>query len=99
MAMMEISVIPLGTPKTSISPYVAAVYRKLRSQKTLSYELNPMGTVVRGPAERLLRLAAELHRIPFAKGAKRVYTVIKLDDRRDKDTDMVGKVASVMEKL
>jgi uncharacterized protein YqgV (UPF0045/DUF77 family) len=58
-----------------------------------------MGTLVTGKAEVLLALAAALHRIPFKRGAKRVYTVIKLDERRDKQQRPIDKVDSVLKKL
>lgn len=64
MAMMEISVIPLGTGKTSVSPYIAEIFKYLRKQKGLRYELNGMGTIVTGKSDQLLNLAATLHKIP-----------------------------------
>ena len=99
MAMMEISVIPLGTGKTSVSPYIAEIFKYLRKQKGLRYELNGMGTIVTGKSDQLLKLAAALHKIHLSKGAKRVYTIIKLDERKDKDQRPIDKVASVLRKL
>jgi uncharacterized protein (TIGR00106 family) len=99
MAMMEISIFPLGTGRTSVSPYVAEVYKYLQRQKGVRYELNAMGTIVTGSPERLLKVAAGMHKVPFAAGARRVYTVIKLDDRRDKAQRPVDKVDSVLKKL
>ena len=99
MAMMEISVVPIGTGKTSVSPYVADILSFLRRQKKVQVDLSGMGTTVTGPAETLFRLAAAVHRLPFRRGAKRVYTVIKIDDRRDKTQTPQDKVASVMKKL
>ncbi|HET9869018.1 MAG TPA: MTH1187 family thiamine-binding protein [bacterium] len=99
MAMMEISVVPLGTGKTSVSPYIAAIFKHLRKQKKVRYELNGMGTILTGKAEDLFRLAAQLHRLPLSRGAKRVYTVIKLDDRKDKAQLPIEKVDSVLRKL
>lgn len=99
MAMMEISVIPLGTGKTSVSLYIAEIFKYLHKQKGIRFELNGMGTIVTGKTEQLLKLAAALHKIPFSKGAKRVYTVIKLDERKDKDQMPIEKVDSVLRKL
>jgi uncharacterized protein (TIGR00106 family) len=96
---MEISVVPLGTGKTSLSPYIASIHKVLRKKKGFRVELNGMGTIVTGPARRLFQLAFDLHRIPFSKGAKRVYTVIKMDDRHDKDATPSDKVRSVLKKL
>jgi uncharacterized protein (TIGR00106 family) len=99
MAMMEISVVPLGTGKPSVSAHVAEIFKRLQKQKGVEFELNAMGTIVTGKTEVLLSLAADLHRIPFRRGVQRVYTVIKLDDRRDKKQRPVDKVDSVLKKL
>jgi uncharacterized protein YqgV (UPF0045/DUF77 family) len=37
--------------------------------------------------------------VTFGEGAKRVLTTLIIDDRRDKETTMKGKVASVERKL
>jgi uncharacterized protein (TIGR00106 family) len=99
MAMMEISVIPLGTGKISVSPYVAEIFKYLQRQKGVHFELNGMGTTITGKTDRLLKLASAVHKIPFSRGAKRVYTVIKLDERRDKDQRPIDKVDSVLKKI
>jgi uncharacterized protein YqgV (UPF0045/DUF77 family) len=39
-----------------------------------------------------------MHEVPFTHGAGRVYTTIKIDDRRDKKATMEGKIRSVREK-
>ena len=98
MAMMEISVIPVGTGTPSLSAYVAGVVRVLQAAG-LEYELEPMGTVVVGEVEQLLAVARQMHEAPFAQGAVRVATTIKIDDRRDKALTIAGKVRAVQEKL
>ena len=99
MAMMEISVVPLGTKHTSLSRYVADIHKILRKKRGVAVELSGMSTLVTGPAPRLFSLASELHRIPFSKGARRVYTVLKMDDRRDKKATPSDKILSVLKKL
>ena len=98
MAIMEISIIPLGTATTSLSSYVANIHKVLK-QKKVNFTLNDMGTTVEGETKDLLDLARELHELPFNYGVKRVYTVIKLDDRRDKKARIGDKVNSVLNKL
>ncbi len=97
MAMMEISVVPLGTGTPGVSPYVAGCLQKVQSSG-LEHQLTAMGTIVIGEINELLRLAEELHQLPFEMGAQRVVTTIKLDDRRDKPLSINGKVKSVQEK-
>jgi uncharacterized protein (TIGR00106 family) len=99
MAMMEITVIPVGTGKTSVSPYIAEITSYLRGKKSVQSELSGMGTTITGPAKALFRLAAEVHEISFRRGAHRVFTVIKIDDRRDKNQSPADKVASVLRKM
>jgi uncharacterized protein (TIGR00106 family) len=97
--MMEITVIPVGTGKTSVSPYIAEITSYLRGKKNVRSELSGMGTTITGPAKTLFRLAAEVHEISFRRGAQRVFTVIKIDDRRDKNQSPADKVASVLRKI
>jgi uncharacterized protein (TIGR00106 family) len=99
MAMMEITVIPIGTNKTSVSPYIADITSYLRRKKNVQVELSGMGTTVTGPVKTLFRLAAEVHDLSFRRGAQRVFTVIKIDDRRDKSQTPADKVASVLLKI
>jgi len=95
---MEIKVFPLGTDSTSVSGYVAGAMRVVM-ESGLPYELTPMGTVVEGETDELLELAREIHEAPFEAGARRVVTIIELDDRRDKPSTMRSKVKSVEQRL
>ena len=54
-----------------------------------------MGTSLEGTTEDILAVVGELHAVPFELGVPRVYTVLKLDERRDKDQTLDDKVASV----
>lgn len=94
----EISVVPLGTGSTSLSSYVAACMKILGTKKDITYQLTPMGTVIEGPLDKVIEVARRLHEVPFGKGASRVLTTIKIDDRRDKTLTMKGKVTSVVKK-
>ncbi|PHJ39914.1 hypothetical protein P378_00475 [Desulforamulus profundi] len=46
-----------------------------------------------------MELVRQMHEQPFLAGATRVSTTIRIDDRRDKEGTMQGKVASVETKL
>ena len=99
MAMMEISVLPVGTPTPSLSRYVAGAVKILQKEKDIRYEITAMGTIVEGECERLLALAGKMHRSAFDMGVARVVTTIKIDERRDKPLTIEGKVKAVKEKL
>lgn len=98
MAILEVSVAPLGTGDTSLSPFVACAVKVLREEKA-KYELTAMGTIVEGEIEDLLRLVAKMHEAVFAGGARRVLTTVKIDDRRDKPGTVAGKVEAVKKRL
>lgn len=98
MAVMEISVIPLGTSSTSVSPFVADCVKVLE-EEGLKYEVTPMGTQVEGDLEALFKVARKMHEAPFRRGALRVVTTLKIDDRRDKPLSLEGKRTAVLEKL
>lgn len=98
MALMEISIVPVGTGKASVSDYVAAAVRVLES-KGAKYQVTAMGTIVEGETEELLRLALEMQEAVFNMGASRIVTKINLDERRDKRMTMESKVEAVREKM
>ncbi len=98
MALMQISIIPLGTTTPSVGAYVAGI-QKLLEEKGAVFQLNDMGTVIHGTSTELLQLAAEIHEYPFSKGVDRVVTNIVLDDRRDIERKIGEKREAVEERL
>jgi uncharacterized protein (TIGR00106 family) len=95
MATADLTVIPLGTPEPSTARYIAEIQRRLAAQERVAYRMHAMGTSLEGATEDVLALVGELHAVPFGLGAPRVYTVLKLDDRRDRESTLDSKVASV----
>ena len=98
MAIAEVSIVPLGTSSVSVSEYVAGAIEELQ-KSGLSYQLTPMGTIIEGSLEDVLAVIRAMHETPFHSGVRRVYTTIKLDDRRDRPVQMNEKVTSVQKKL
>jgi uncharacterized protein (TIGR00106 family) len=98
MAILEISVVPIGTKDTSLSSYVADCIRILKKEK-VRYELTSMGTNIEGDLKDLIKIALKMHQVPFGKGARRVLTTLKIDDRRDKKGTLSGKKRAVQSKL
>jgi uncharacterized protein (TIGR00106 family) len=98
MAIVFVTIAPLGTASTSLSRYVAGVERILR-KSGLRHELTAMGSIIEGNLDEILPVLREMHEQPFGQGAARVSTLIKIDDRRDKAASMDSKIRSVKEKL
>jgi uncharacterized protein (TIGR00106 family) len=99
MATAELTVIGLGRGDPSAGEYIAEIQRRLGAQDKVRYELHAMGTDLEGSTEDILEVVAELHRVPFEMGLPRVYTVLKLDERRDKEQSLADKVRSVEARL
>jgi uncharacterized protein (TIGR00106 family) len=99
MAMVEVSIVPVGTPTPSVSQYVAGAVQILQNEEDIKYELTAMGTIIEGDLERLLTLAGRMHQSAFEAGVMRVVTTIKIDERRDKPLTMSGKTGAVKRKL
>src|SRR4051794_10466942 len=95
MATADLTVIALGRPDASASAYIAEIQRRLAAQDRVRYELHAMGTSLEGSTADILAMVGELHTVPFEMGVPRVYTVLKLDERRDKEQTLDDKVESV----
>jgi uncharacterized protein (TIGR00106 family) len=98
MAVVFVTVVPLGTATPSVSRFVAGVERVLRDSG-LKHELTGMGTIIEGELDAILPVLRKMHEQPFSDGAVRVSTSLRIDDRRDKKGTIEGKLRSVREKL
>lgn len=98
MPVAEISIIPIGTGSTSLSDFVAEAV-KVISKSGLEYELTAMGTNVEGTLAEILSLTQEVHQAALRMGAQRVLTTVKIDDRKDKELTLRGKVEAVRKKI
>jgi uncharacterized protein (TIGR00106 family) len=100
VATADVTVIALGPPDASASEYIAEIQRRLRAQDRVRFEMHAMGTSLEGSTDDILAVVGELHAVPFEQGVARVYTVLKLDERRDKpDQTLDDKVRSVERRL
>jgi uncharacterized protein (TIGR00106 family) len=99
MATADLTVIALGRPDASASEYIAEIHRRLAAQERVRYELHAMGTSLEGSTEDILDVVGQLHAVPFEMGIPRVYTILKLDERRDREQTLQDKVESVQRLL
>jgi len=99
MAIIDISVVPVGTGSPSASSYVAGAVKILEKEPDIKYELTAMNTIIEGELNHLLVIAQKMHNTPFEAGARRVVTTIRIDERRDKPLTIEGKMAAVRKKL
>jgi len=91
MAIVDISIVPIGTKNPSVSEYVRKSI-KLIKKSGLKYQVNPMGTSIEGDLSDIFELILQIHKAQVKMGAKRLLTTVKIDDRRDKKQTMEDKV-------
>lgn len=85
MITADFAILPVGNDTTECKDYVAAAVQEIKNSG-LNYQLTGMGTQIE--AENLSELyeaIAKAQEAVFEVGIGRVYTVIKVDDRRDLD--------------
>jgi uncharacterized protein (TIGR00106 family) len=99
VATADLTVISLGRAEAGATAYVAEIQRRLARQDRVRYAMHAMGTSLEGETADILAVVGELHAVPFELGIPRVYTVLKLDERRDKPQTLEDKVASVQRLL
>ena len=99
MATADLTVIALGRAEASASEYVAEIQRRLAAQDRVRYEMHAMGTSLEGATADILAVFGELHAVPFEMGIPRVYSILKLDERRDREQTLADKVESVRRRL
>ncbi len=100
MATADLTVLALGRPHAGASEYIAEIQRRLSGQRRVRYRMHAMGTSLEGTTADILAVVGELHAVPFEQGVPRVYTVLKLDERRDRpEQTLDDKVRSVEERL
>ncbi|WP_418285867.1 MTH1187 family thiamine-binding protein [Halorubrum sp. DTA46] len=92
IAMLSVAPVTEGSMSGEVAKAVAAL-----DEFDVSYETNPMGTVIEADdADTVFAAAAAAH---DAVDGDRVSTVLKLDDKRTEDTTADRKVEAVEEHL
>jgi uncharacterized protein (TIGR00106 family) len=98
MAIAAVSISPVGAG-TSVGRFVAEALAVVRAQDRVRFELGAMFTTLEGDLDEIFALVRRMQEAVFAGGAKRVSTVLKIDDRRDRAVRMEDKVRAVQERV
>ncbi|WFO75995.1 MTH1187 family thiamine-binding protein [Desulfurococcaceae archaeon MEX13E-LK6-19] len=82
--LISFYIVPLGEG-TSISRYVSEVAKTLK-EKNVKFMMTPESTIIEAKdVNEGLKIIAEVHNKIMSMGVNRMVTVIKIDDRRDKE--------------
>jgi len=94
--LAEFSIIPIGVG-SSIGDQLARVL-KIVDESGLPYKVNPMGTVIEGNWNDIMRLIKKCHDT-IMKTEDRVLTTVSIDDRKGKPNRIEEKVKSIEKRL
>lgn len=95
MAIVEVSIVPVGTPTPSVSSYIADCCALARKENGVKSQVTSMSTILEGDLDNLLEVVKKMHREPFKNGVDRVVTSVMIDDRHDKHESMEARVEAV----
>jgi len=100
MITADFAVLPVGSKGTDLGKYVSVAVQTIKDSG-LNYELTGMGTQIEAETlDELYEAIKKAQEAVFNVGANRVYTVIKIDDRRDKkNRGLKDKVDTVNEMI
>lgn len=94
--LVEFSIVPIGAG-SSIGDQLAKVL-KIVDESGMPYKINPMGTVVEGKWNDVMKLIKKCH-AAVLKSEDRVLTTISVDDRKGKPNRIEEKVKSIERRL
>ncbi|WP_130471423.1 MTH1187 family thiamine-binding protein [Candidatus Magnetaquicoccus inordinatus] len=94
--LLEFSMTPLDKGE-SVSTYVARSL-DIIDQSGLPYKLGPMGTCLEGEWEQCMEVVKQCL-TTMQTDCKRISIAMRIDYRQGKENRLVGKIASVEEKL
>lgn len=84
MITADFSILPVGVDDTELKEYVTIAVQTIKDSG-LTYQLTAMGTHIEAENyEQLYSCIAKAQEAVFTLGVGRVYSVVKIDDRRDR---------------
>jgi uncharacterized protein (TIGR00106 family) len=94
--LAEFTIVPIGVG-SSIGNQLAEVL-KIVDASGMPYKINPMGTVVEGEWDDVMKLIKKCH-LSVMKEGERALTTISLDDRKGKPGRIDEKVKSIERRI
>ena len=100
MIHAEISIYPIGTGNTSASFYIAKAIESIKDIKEITYQINPMGTVLESDSiDKIYDAAKKMSEVVHNLGVGRVEVILKIDSRNDSQKTMQEKLDSINKHL
>jgi uncharacterized protein (TIGR00106 family) len=96
VVVAQITITPIGTDSADITGYIKECI-KIAHLSEMKFQETPLGTVVRGPMEKIMTVIERMHEAPFDMGANRVRTTVIIDDYREEDPESSFATAAAQE--
>ena len=94
--LFEFSIIPIGAG-SSIGDKLAAILDAV-DKSGLPYKVNPMGTVIEGEWDEVMKLIRKCHD-KIMESSERALITVSIDDRKGKPNRIEEKIKSVEKRL
>jgi len=95
VSIAEFSIHPIGTG-TSVGKYVKQALQAISKIKGLEYQVTPMATILEAKdVQTILRAVEASHSALRAMGARRISSILRIDERLDIPRMMRDKTESI----
>jgi uncharacterized protein (TIGR00106 family) len=95
VTIAEFSIHPIGAG-TSVSRYVKRALQAISEIEGLEYQVTPMATILEAQdVHTILKAVESSHTALRSMGAKRISSILRIDERLDKPRTMKDKAESV----
>ena len=99
MITADFAILPVGCDSTECKEYVTAAVQVIK-ESGFNYQLTGMGTQIEAKnLKELYDVITKAQEAVFEVGVGRVYTVIKVDDRRDIENRTLNAKIETVEKM
>lgn len=99
MITADFAILPVGSEDSECKIYVAKAVKAIHDSG-LSYKLTGMGTQIEAETlSELYEAVATAQEAIFETGIGRVYTVLKIDDRRDRENRTLKAKVNTVNKM
>jgi len=95
VSIAEFSIHPIGTG-TSVCRYVRRALQAISKIERLEYQVTPMATILEAQEVHTILKAVEASHVALrSMGARRISSILRIDERLDKPRRMKDKTESV----
>lgn len=99
MITADFAIVPMGTKNTECKEYVKSAVQIIKDSG-LTYQLTGMSTLIEAENyQQLYDVLSKAQEAVFKAGTDRVYSIIKIDDRRDKENRTLDVKVETVNKI